>query len=77
MRNGLRNNGAPRRIRTPDLLIRSQALYPAELGAHTERNMCRSSKVGETYVIKFINASLRFKKNINLIDAKSYFTQKI
>ena len=26
-------NGAPRRIRTPDLLIRSQTLYPAELGA--------------------------------------------
>ena len=26
-------NGAPERIRTPDLLIRSQALYPAELRA--------------------------------------------
>ena len=25
------NTGAPREIRTPDLLIRSQALYPAEL----------------------------------------------
>ena len=26
-------NGAPRKIRTPDLLIRSQTLYPAELAA--------------------------------------------
>jgi hypothetical protein len=34
-------NGAPGEIRTPDLLIRSQSLYPAELRAHTcgfERN---------------------------------------
>jgi len=28
-------NGAPRGIRTPDLLIRSERLYPAELWAHT------------------------------------------
>jgi hypothetical protein len=27
-------NGAPGVIRTPDLLIRSQSLYPAELRAH-------------------------------------------
>ena len=27
--------GAPGEIRTPDLLIRSQSLYPAELRAHT------------------------------------------
>ena len=27
-------NGAPGEIRTPDLLIRSQSLYPAELRAH-------------------------------------------
>ena len=25
------DDGGPRKIRTPDLLIRSQALYPAEL----------------------------------------------
>ena len=24
-------NGAPKKIRTPDLLVRSQTLYPAEL----------------------------------------------
>jgi hypothetical protein len=29
-------NGAPREIRTPDLLIRSQSLYPAELWAHKQ-----------------------------------------
>ena len=28
------NSGAPGKIRTPDLLIRSQTLYPAELRAH-------------------------------------------
>ena len=27
-------NGAPEVIRTPDLLVRSQTLYPAELRAH-------------------------------------------
>ena len=27
--------GAPEKIRTPDLLVRSQTLYPAELPAHT------------------------------------------
>ena len=29
-------SGGPRRIRTPDPLIRSQVLYPAELSVHTE-----------------------------------------
>ena len=29
-----RHAGAPRGIRTPDLLVRSQTLYPAELLAH-------------------------------------------
>ena len=27
-------SGGPRRIRTPDPLIRSQVLYPAELSVH-------------------------------------------
>ena len=31
------NHGAPGRIRTSDLLVRSQALYPAELRAHIAR----------------------------------------
>ncbi len=29
-----RRSGGPRRIRTPDPLIRSQVLYPAELSVH-------------------------------------------
>ncbi len=32
------NNGGPRRIRTPDPLIRSQVLYPAELSVHEGRS---------------------------------------
>ena len=28
-------HGALKKIRTPDLLVRSQTLYPAELSAHT------------------------------------------
>ena len=34
---GERNYGAPGRIRTSDLLVRSQTLYPAELRAHIAR----------------------------------------
>ena len=30
-------SGAPGRIRTPDPLIRSQVLYPAELPVHSAR----------------------------------------
>ena len=36
---GLRFNGAPEGIRTPDLLIRSQTLYPAELQARISRHV--------------------------------------
>lgn len=36
-------HGAPREIRTPDLLIRSQPLYPTELGAHMQQG-CRFQK---------------------------------
>ena len=32
-----KENGAPGRIRTPDPLIRSQVLYPAELPVHSPR----------------------------------------
>ena len=35
------NYGAPREIRTPDLLVRSQTLYPAELWAQIVLN-CQS-----------------------------------
>jgi integrase len=36
--------GAPREIRTPDLLIRSQSLYPAELWAHKGVGLTEDSK---------------------------------
>ena len=37
-------NGAPGEIRTPDLLIRSQSLYPAELRAHAFGRCYRQRK---------------------------------
>ena len=38
-----RMNGAPERIRTSDLLIRSQSLYPAELRAHILWNTAKEA----------------------------------
>jgi hypothetical protein len=36
---------APGEIRTPDLLVRSQALYPTELRAHREgESVCRNER---------------------------------
>ena len=35
---GKQENGAPEEIRTPNLLIRSQMLYPVELRAHTVKD---------------------------------------
>jgi hypothetical protein len=37
-------NGAPREIRTPGLLIRSQSLYPAELWAHFKVGLTENNK---------------------------------
>jgi hypothetical protein len=34
-------NGAPGEIRTPDPLVRSQVLYPAELRAHNLKDLIR------------------------------------
>ena len=54
--------------RTPDLLVRSQSLYPAELQAHFSNSfIIISSKV--QYVNPF------FKKTSNFL-RKSYFSQK-
>ena len=36
--------GAPGEIRTPDQLVRSQLLYPAELRAHNSYYMCISTR---------------------------------
>ena len=37
-------NGAPRRSRTPNLLIRSQTLYPVELWVHQAVRKCRAAR---------------------------------
>ena len=37
-------NGTPEGIRTPNLLIRSQVLYPVELRVHTCCQMARAQK---------------------------------
>jgi hypothetical protein len=36
------NSGAPGEIRTPGLLVRSQALYPAELRAHIGKSTAQT-----------------------------------
>ncbi len=60
--------GALEGTRTPDLLVRSQSLYPAELQAHFSNSfIIISSKV--QYVNPF------FKKTSNFL-RKSYFNQK-
>ena len=69
MQNGIigevsEKNGAPGGIRTPNLLIRSQVLYPVELRAHRLQNdinqVIRLAKLGRTYAKGFLNASLKF-----------------
>ncbi len=52
-------NGAPGEIRTPDLLVRSQTLYPTELRAHPNKdtlkiaqNFGRGKIVGEAKEVK-------------------------
>ena len=42
-REGRLKNGAPGRIRTSDLLVRSQTLYPTELRAHARLRIIRST----------------------------------
>jgi hypothetical protein len=42
----VQNSGAPGGIRTPGLLVRSQALYPTELRARIERNRSNTWRRG-------------------------------
>ena len=54
-------NGTPGEIRTPDLLVRSQVLYPAELRAQSERALYRKA-ISEPSVspsIRYNNPSTR------------------
>ena len=43
--------GAPEGIRTPDLLVRSQTLYPAELQAQVQNNLI-TNKIKIKYFFK-------------------------
>ena len=42
--------GAPEGIRTPDLLVRSQTLYPTELRAHNPRILFRKLSTSREYI---------------------------
>jgi hypothetical protein len=42
-----KRNGAPGEIRTPDLLVRSQALYPTELRAQAKQRLTATNIGGE------------------------------
>src|SRR6478736_8128086 len=60
--NAFEPNGAPSMIRTCDLLVRSQTLYPAELWARQPLILTRSArrhKVFETGPISFRTLNLR------------------
>lgn len=64
----LRYFGTPEGTRTPDLLVRSQSLYPAELQAHFSNSfIIISSKL--QYVNPFLKVFSNFLR-------KSYFSQK-
>ena len=41
----MRKNGTPGRIRTPNLMVRSHAIYPVDLRAHPEKGRapCQTS----------------------------------
>ena len=52
------DDGGPRKIRTPDLLIRSQALYPAELWVRVDwRNLFKQERESKGHESRFIRSS--------------------
>ncbi len=53
---GKDNNGAPGEIRTPGLLVRSQALYPTELRAHIPNPTCDMA-MNQTPLVEGANLS--------------------
>ena len=60
--------GTPKGTRTPDLLIRSQSLYPTELSAH--RRFSRVPKYISTSWQKKQVLFLLFSKNFSRLDRK-------
>src|SRR3989344_3711293 len=63
----VRSNGAPGRIRTHDLLVRSQALYPAELRGQHQSHGTMSCMVSDD--------SKRFKKEKASASSPDFFRQ--
>jgi hypothetical protein len=61
-----RESGAPGEIRTPDLLVRSQTLYPAELRAHNVRGIYVGESVSQllNHAVRSRLCSLRPKSNV-------------
>jgi hypothetical protein len=56
----LKKDGAPEKIRTPNLLIRSQTLYPVELRAHLVHQKPMNQSAGN-YSIAFGVATSKHK----------------
>ncbi len=52
------SSGTPRRIRTPNLLVRSQTLYPVELWAHLIRDF-------KTELIRFVAEREGFEPSLS------------
>src|ERR1700722_16340943 len=73
-----RKSGAPGEIRTPDLLLRRQSLYPSELRAHSSLFSLHAG-------LRTINASIwRFQRNgldrsrqVHSRDARSCATHSV
>ena len=59
----LKESNVGKRIRTPDLLVRSQTLYPAELNAHLYRVLnCVAQQQNQVYIRKNNMSSIKMKK---------------
>jgi hypothetical protein len=50
-------NGAPGEIRTPDLLVRSQALYPTELRARGKPKSPAGGRIGAPSMYRMISVT--------------------
>jgi hypothetical protein len=47
------HGGAPGEIRTPDLMVRSHSLYPAELRAHEKQFIRHQTELSVVFVFGF------------------------
>ncbi len=58
------NNGVPEGIRTPDLLVRSQTLYPAELRAH----VCNLANTYQCTIIDYVYDYIHYILKKSIVD---------